>query len=264
MLLIGLFDPTGKQDVPADAVTCAAQGVHSVCAVTGIAIADSADTMHIELRSAEQLDEQVRCLLEDTPVQAIKVGFVPTIEQISVIAQIAADYADVPLILHLGPKPRSEGEDDSPEEELDLLAHATLELLVPQSEMVVIGPNSSDRWLDPDLTEMLDVGTGPQALLKLGADWVFVAGYRQRPGSRVNFLVAAEGITTSWPWHSAAERTQDSTGLLACSVAAWRAAGQSPEKACELACKYEAQAMAQAFQAGMGHRTARRMPENDS
>ena len=261
VLLIGLFDPTGKQDIPADAVTCAAHGVHSVSAITGVAIADTASTLHIEVCPADQLDEQVRFLLEDTPVQAIKVGYVASVEQISVIAQIAADYADVPMVLHLGPKMVEVGhEEESEEDGVDVLAHATLELLVPQSELVVIGPNSADRWLDDDLTELMDVGSGPQSILQLGAGWVLVTAFKQRPGSLVHLLASSEGATSTWPWRSGPERTQDNTGLLACAAASKLAQGEVMEVACKSACEYGLAAIGQAFQAGMGQRIAQRLP----
>ena len=50
------------------------------------------------------MTEQARAALEDMPVQAIKVGFVGTPENLSAIAEIAADYADVPLIAYM-PRP---------------------------------------------------------------------------------------------------------------------------------------------------------------
>ncbi len=261
VLLIGLFDPTGKQDIPADAVTCAAHGVHSVSAITGVAIADTASTLHIEVCQADQLDEQVRFLLEDTPVQAIKVGHVASVEQISVIAQIAADYADVPMVLHLGPKLVQAGhEEESEPDEVDVIAHATLELLVPQSELVVIGPNAADRWLDDDLAELMDVSSGPQSILQLGAGWVLVSAFRQRPGSLVHLLASSEGVTLTWPWSAGPERTQDNTGLLACAAAAKLAHGDTMEDASKAACEYGLAAIGQAFQAGMGQRIARRLP----
>lgn len=259
VLLIGLFDPTGQQDVPADAITCANHGVHSVSAISGVSIADSANILHIDPVAPEMFDEQIRFLLEDTPVQAIKVGCLPAVEHVSVIAQIAADYPEVPLILHLGPRPPLEDPDELPTADTDLVAHASLELLVSQSEIVIVSPNATDRWLNEDMTELMDVGTGPQAILHMGAQWVLLPGFRQRPGSTVYFLGHTEGLTVTWPWVAPPERTQDTTGLLACSIAAQLASGIPMQTACEAASRYESSALSGAFQAGMGQRTAQRL-----
>ena len=259
VLLIGLFDPTGQQDVPADAITCARHGAHSVSAITGISIADSAQVLEVEPCAPDLLDEQIRLLLEDTPVQAIKVGLLPVVEHVSVIAQIAADYPDVPLVLHLGHRPPVQTPEDSHLGEGDLVVQASLELLVPQSELVVVSPSAAELWINDDLTEMMDVGSGPQALLHMGARWVLLPGFRHRPGSTVYFLGHTEGLTVTWPWSAPPDRTQDPTGLLACSVAALLATGKPMQTACEMACAEEARALSGAFQAGMGNKTVRRM-----
>jgi len=261
VLLIGLFDPTGQQDNPADSITCAYHGVHSVSAISGISVADSSSTLQLEPVGAELLNEQIRLLLEDTPVQAIKVGTLLSVEQISIVAQIAADYANVPLILHLGTEPPDEAIETEPEAfDQDVLAHATLELLGPQTEIAVIGANALERWLDEDLAELLDIDPTPQSILRLGTRWTLACGYRQRPGYQAYLLSGDQGEAISWPWKSSPQRTQDSSGLLACAIAANRALGMSVQAACEAACHYEARALAQAFQSGMGQRTARRLP----
>ena len=103
VLIFGPFDPTGASSLPADAVTCASLGCHALSAITASRVQDTAHIDEIHPVSPELLDDQARCLLEDMAVQAIKVGQIYTTETVSVVAQIAADYSDVPLILHLGP-----------------------------------------------------------------------------------------------------------------------------------------------------------------
>jgi hypothetical protein len=49
----------------------------------------------------EAIAEQARTILEDTPVQVFKVGFLGSPEAVSTIAEIAADYADVPVIAYM-------------------------------------------------------------------------------------------------------------------------------------------------------------------
>ena len=43
--------------------------------------------------------DQARCVLEDMPVAAFKIGMLGSVENIAAIAEVVADYPDIPLIL---------------------------------------------------------------------------------------------------------------------------------------------------------------------
>src|SRR5690606_38589066 len=105
VLIFGPFDPTGSSSLPADAVTCATLGCHPLSALTATRVQDTASTESIQPLGPELIDDQARSLLEDMNVQAILVGSLYTPETVSVLAQIAADYNHVPLVLHLTPTP---------------------------------------------------------------------------------------------------------------------------------------------------------------
>src|SRR5690625_4926681 len=92
VLIVGPFDPSGASSLPADAVTCAALGCHAASAVTASLVRDSAHIEDLHPVGPEWLDDQIRCILEDMAVRAIKIGPLYTTETVSVIAQIAADY----------------------------------------------------------------------------------------------------------------------------------------------------------------------------
>ena len=78
------------------------------------------------------------------PVSAIKVGFVGSPENISTIAEIATDYADVPLIAYM---PNLSWWDES---EIDSYLDAFRELMLPQTTVLVGNHSSLWRWLLPD------------------------------------------------------------------------------------------------------------------
>ena len=71
---------------------------------------------------AKWVDDQARCILEDMPIAAIKLGLLCSVEIIATIAEIMADYPDVPLILD--PVLASGGGDELSSEEM-ISAHAT-------------------------------------------------------------------------------------------------------------------------------------------
>ncbi len=259
-LIFGPFDPTGSDGLPADAITCAALGGHAVCALTAVTIQDSAKSESVIPCSAEQIDDQARCVLEDIPVQAIKVGALSSVESASAVAQIAADYSQVPLVLHLGAQEINTEDPAEEEEEVEDLVGAVLELLVPQAHIVVIEARRLPQWVTEDVLEASGHAQGAQAFLAIGAQWVLITGIQQRPGQFANVLTGPESETLSWACTASPERTRDAGGLIATALASLLARGFSVPKAAEQACAHAGQALLQSFQPGMGHLVPRRIP----
>lgn len=262
-LLFGLFDPSGQQDIPADTITCAAHGCHGVCVLTGVTIADSTGLLHAEASNPETVDEQARSLLEDMPIHAIKVGHVPSPEIASMIAGIAADYSHAPLVLHL-PAAQTPTVNDDEDRDSDPSVGAVLELLLPQTKIVVMGANAIERWINEEVLAHLEGNGGPQAILALGADWVLVTGFAQRPGQLINLLLGPEGETIAWPWQPPGSRVQDLNGLIATALANHLATGLEIPEAAKQACAHASAAAQTAFQAGMGQRLVTRLPNHTS
>lgn len=261
VLIFGVFDPSGAQSLPADAVTCAALNAHALGVLTGTSITDSSGLHQIDDIIADQIDEQARTLLEDMPISAFKVGSVLSPEAASTIAQIVADYDEAPMVLHLGetfnPNPSSTDPDQD-----DLMVGATLEMLVPQAQVVVVDHARLPVWFNEDVVEHLEGNTEPQALLTLGADWALILNHPQRPGHLVHLLLGPDAQTHSWAANPRMTRVQDLSGLVATALAVGLGKGLTPLQASELACQYGHQAIAQAFQAGMGDRIAKRFPDH--
>lgn len=261
--MFGLFDPAGRTDIPADSITCAAHGAHALSVPTAMTVSDTAGIAVLERGNADQIDEQSRCLLEDIPVAAIKVGTVMCPEIASVIASVAADYSDAPLVLQLGPQ---ENPSDTPDQdmeggEVEPSVGATLELLVPQASVVVMPASAMSRWLNDEVLNNFNPADGPSALLALGATWALVTGFVQRPGSLVNLLLGPEGETISLPCQPSsnlAPRIQDLSGLTATALACGLAQGMTVIDSAKLACDYAQEAASRAFQAGMGQKLANR------
>ncbi len=211
----------------------------------------------VQAISPELLDDQARCLLEDMPVQAIKVGGLYSAECASAVAQIAADYSQVPLVLHLGqrtPPPTDAADQDDAD---DLLA-ATLELVLPQADVVVVENARLAQWLSDGTLEIGEAPSAAHAMVGAGAKWVLSLGAPLRPGHAANVLVGPEGATTNWPWHAPPDRSSDSGGLLATALAAWLAHGLDVPQAVEKALAVADAAVAASFLPGMGRRIANR------
>src|SRR5207237_5194223 len=98
------------------------------------------DTMGVEAVQAIDADwvaDQARCLLEDMRIEAFKIGALGSVENIAAIAEILADYPDVPLVLD--PVLASGRGDELASDEM---VHALRELLLPQT--TILTPNSME------------------------------------------------------------------------------------------------------------------------
>ncbi len=258
VLIFGPFDPTGASSLPADAVTCASLGCHALTTLTAIRVQDTAHIDEIHPIAPEPLDEQARCLLEDMAVKAIKVGQVYTTETTSIVAQIAADYNHVPLILHLLPLPDESLLDDFNAEELQA---AIFELLLPMTDIVIVDHSLLLQWQAEGVLSTEENLTPGQALLQYGAQWVVSCGAPLATGQLCYLLEGQNKQTSSWPWQTPPARLQDAEGPMACALTAQLAHGSiTMPQAVQAAIAQSTALLARSFQPGMGQRLINRTP----
>jgi hydroxymethylpyrimidine/phosphomethylpyrimidine kinase len=144
VIVFNANDPSGAGGIAADVTAIASVGAHALAVVTGAYARDTAEIFDHFAFDEESVAEQARAILEDVPVQVIKVGFVGSPETISTIAEIAADYADVPLVAYM---PNLSWWDEG---QIDLYLDAFRELLLPQTTVLVGNHSTLWRWLLPE------------------------------------------------------------------------------------------------------------------
>ena len=99
VLVIAATDPSGGAGLQADILTLASMGCHPLSVVTAVTIQDTIGVEDFLPIDPEWVTDQARCVLEDMPVSAIKLGVLGSTENVSAIAEVVSDYPDVPLIL---------------------------------------------------------------------------------------------------------------------------------------------------------------------
>ena len=131
-------DPSGAAGLTADIAAIVSAGAHPLAVVTGAYVRDTAEIFNHFAFDDEVVSDQARSALEDMPISAIKVGFVGSPENISAIAEIASDYAEIPLIAYMPSLSWWE------ESEIDSYFDAFRELLLPQATLLI--GNHSTLW----------------------------------------------------------------------------------------------------------------------
>jgi hydroxymethylpyrimidine/phosphomethylpyrimidine kinase len=137
-------DASGAAGITADLLAVASVGAHALPVMTGAYARDTSEVFDHFALDDEAVSEQARTILEDVPIQAIKVGFVGTPENLSAIAEVAADYSDVPLVAYMPDLSWWQ------EDQIDSYQDACSELLLPQATVLVGNHSTLSRWLLPE------------------------------------------------------------------------------------------------------------------
>jgi len=247
VLAFAATDPSGGAGLQADVLTLASMGCHPLTVVTAATIQDTMGIEEIMALDAEWVADQARCVLEDMPVTAIKIGVIGSIENITAIAEVVSDYPEVPLVLD---PVLASGRGD--ELATDEMISALRELLIPQT--TIITPNSIEarRLVQEDGEDDLDLAECASRLLALGCEYVLITGTHENTTQVVNTLYSQEGVVRTDSWERLPGSYHGSGCTLASAIAATIANGLNISDAVKDAQEYTWQTLKAAFRPGMG------------
>lgn len=249
VLVFAATDPSGGAGLQADIMTLSSMGCHPLSVVTAVTIQDTMGVDDVNPIEAEWVADQARCVLEDMPVAAFKIGLLGSLEQIAAIAEVVSDYPDVPLVLD--PVLASGRGDELVTEEM---VGALKELLVPQT--TILTPNSLEarRLAAEDGEE----GDGPalaecaRRIIASGCEYVLITGTHENTAEVVNTLYGQSGVVRSDTWQRLPGSYHGSGCTLASAIAATIANGVEMSDAVKDAQEYTWQTLKAAFRPGMG------------
>jgi hydroxymethylpyrimidine/phosphomethylpyrimidine kinase len=247
VLTFAASDPSGGAGLQADILTLASMGCHPLSVVTAITVQDTLGIEGIQALDAEWVADQARCLLEDVPVDAFKIGVLGSVENIAAIAEIVSDYPDVPLILD--PVLASGRGDELASE---AMIGAIRELLLPQT--TILTPNSLEarRLAEADEDEESSLAACARKLIELGAEYVLITGTHEATPQVVNTLYGKDGIVRTDAWTRLPGNYHGSGCTLASAIAAMLANGLELPEAVREAQDYTWHALKKAYRPGMG------------
>ena len=247
VLVFAATDPSSGAGLQADVMTLSSMGCHPLSVVTAITIQDTMGVEEMMALDAEWVADQARCVLEDMPVAAFKIGMVGSIENIAAIAEVVSDYPEIPLILD--PVLASGRGDELVTEEM---VSAMRELLVPQT--TIITPNSIEarRLVLEEGEDELDLAECSRRLLATGCEYVLITGTHENTTQVINTLYGQDGVVRNDSWERLPGTYHGSGCTLASAIAATIANGLSITDAVKDAQEYTWQTLKAAFRPGMG------------
>ncbi|PZP50729.1 MAG: bifunctional hydroxymethylpyrimidine kinase/phosphomethylpyrimidine kinase [Azospira oryzae] len=249
VLAFAASDPSGGAGIQADILTLASMGCHPLSVITAITVQDTTGVESLMPLDPEWVSDQARSVLEDMPVHAFKIGLLGSVEVAAAVAEVVADYPDVPLVLD--PVLASgRGDELAPDEMLSALR----ELLIPQSTLIT--PNSMEaRRLaadEADEDDEPDLNQCAQRLLVLGCEYVLITGTHENTQEVINKLYSEDGIVRTDAWPRLPGSYHGSGCTLASAIAATLANGLELPEAVREAQEYTWHTLKAGFRPGMG------------
>jgi hydroxymethylpyrimidine/phosphomethylpyrimidine kinase len=249
VLVFNANDPSGAGGLSADILAAASVGAHALPVVTGTYMRDTAEIFDHIAFDEDAVAEQARSVLEAVSVQVIKVGFCGNPENLSAIAEVCTDYAEVPVVAYM---PNLSWWED---EQIDAYLDAFRELILPQTTVLVGNHNTLWRWLLPDWSS--EKSPSPRdiarAAAELGVPYALVTGINHPDQHVENALATAHTVMVSERFERFDVMFTGAGDTLSISLAAVLAAGTDLELATRESLNYLDQSLNSGFRPGMGH-----------
>jgi hydroxymethylpyrimidine/phosphomethylpyrimidine kinase len=263
VLVFNANDPSGAAGLACDVMSVASVGAHALPVITGTYIRDTSKIFDFYPLDEEAVTDQARAILEDAPVHVIKVGFAGSPENISAIAELASDYAELPLIACMPDLSWWE------EDKIDQYQDAFRELLLPQTTVLVGNHSTLRRWLLPDWSG--NKNPSPRDLARAAADmgtpYTLVTGIQLPEQFVDNVLATPQAVLASEKFERFDVLFAGSGDTLSAALAAVIAAGSDLPAAVSEALQYLDHCLEAGFRPGMGLAVPDRLfwaqPEDD-
>src|SRR6185369_16776533 len=242
-------DASGAGGLAADVTAIASVGAHALPVVTGAYARDTAEVFEHFAFDEDVIAEQARAIIEDVPVQVFKVGFVGSPEAVSTIAEIAADYSEVPLVAYM---PNLSWWDEG---QIDLYLDAFRELMLPQTTVLVGNHSTLWRWLLPEWSSDRSPSARDiaKAAAEMGVAYTLVTGIPLPDQFIDNVLATPQAVLGSEKFERFEAVFSGAGDTLSASLAALVASGTDLAAATTEALSYLDRCLDAGFRPGMGN-----------
>ena len=249
VMSFNVSDPSGAGGSAGDVATIAAMGAHALPVVTSIVMRDTAEIFDHHAIEPDLIVEQARSVLEDVTIAAWKVGFLGSTEGVSAVAEILADYPDVPLVSYLPNLAWVE------EDEQQSYLEAFRELVLPQTEVLVGSHQTLTDFLLPDWDGERPPSSREIAVAanKHGTRYVLVTSVPLPDQFLDNVLANAQGAITGEKFERFETTFVGAGETLSAGLAALLATGVELHAAVGEALAFLDQALDASFRPGMGN-----------
>ncbi len=239
VLTIAGSDSSGGAGIQADLKTMSALGCYGMTAITAITAQNTVGVSAVHVLPADLLQSQIQAVVEDIGVDAVKIGMLPSVEQIEVVAR-AIEHYKFPWVVLDPVMVSSSG--------TALMGRNSMAAMVatlfPQVSLVTPNLDEASLLLGRSVARTEEMDNAASALLALGAKAVLLKG-GHLPGDQMMDVLAQSGLGLArWQSQRIVSANLHGTGCtLASAIASYLALGYSLAQAVSLARDYLMQAI---------------------
>lgn len=252
ILVFAAVDPSAGAGLAADVMTIAALGCHPLPVATALTVQDTAGVRAISAVDGACVREQARALLEDIPVAAFKVGVLGSAGNVAVVADIVAEFPQVPLVVDpVLASGRGERLADAQ------VVNSLRARLLPRATMVTPNTLEAQELARPDQRTSAPAPASDdecvRSVLRCGCEYLLLTGTHAPTAEVVNRLYRRPGVLVrSDAWQRLPGSYHGSGCTLASAIAAWLGRGLAVDDAVRAAQDYTWRSLAAAFRPGRG------------
>lgn len=223
VLSIAGSDPSGGAGIQADLKTFSAFGCYGMAAMTALTAQNTNGVRGIHAIPAQFLEDQLECIFEDVPPDAVKIGMVGDAQSIAALAAVLERYNARNIVLDPVMVATS-GDQLIDDDAVDALKT----YLMPLSAVMT-----------PNMREAKLLGsTDAQELLKLGSKAVLVKGGHGDGDECTDMLATEDGVKTFSAARVNTRNTHGTGCTLSSAIACGLARGQKLPEAVKNAKDY--------------------------
>ncbi len=249
VMVLNAADPSGSAGLAADIGVCAAVGCHALPVTTSIWVRDTAEIFDVVDIDADAVVEQARAVLEDVELAAWKVGFLGNVEVVGAVAELLADYAQVPLVTYIG------GLQALEESQAEEYVKAMQELVLPQTRVLCGNVTSLIQFLFGEGER--DEPPSLEAIMKqahgFGVQYLLVTGILVPENHVENVLMSPRRQLLRERFELFDAGFSGAGDTLSAAVAALLGTGAKLDQAVHEALEFLDQSLDFAYRPGMGH-----------
>jgi hydroxymethylpyrimidine/phosphomethylpyrimidine kinase len=246
-LTIAGSDSGGGAGIQADLRSFAAYGVHGLTAITAVTAQNTCGVSAITMLSGRIVAAQIKAVLDDFTVAAIKIGMIGTPALCRTISESLAGARHIPLIVD----PVLVATSGAALARGSLVA-AIRRHLIPHADLLTPNIPEAEQLLGRSVRSRDDMLSAARDLRCLGANSVLLKGGHLDGPEVADLLVEAHGET--WFTHPRIDVEGHGTGCtLAAAVAAGMANGLPLAKAVSEAISFVNRALSLAYRPGRGN-----------
>lgn len=248
VLIIAGSDSGGGAGIQADIKTVTALGGYAATAITAITVQNTLGVTGVHPVPVDMVIAQARAVLDDIGADIIKSGMLGTPELVEAVADLLADYPDIPLVLDPVMVATSGDQLVS-----DAAVSAIRDRLLPRAALVTPNAPEAERLAGLTVSTTQEQAEAGKALVAAGAAAALVKGGHLSGSVITDVLVTADMTRVFETERQHTTNTHGTGCTLASAIAARLAQGHDLPDAIEQAGRYLSEAIRRAPGFGAGH-----------